>query len=144
MLWDGFQDTADRLAHGVTEGDWRSAVSRSYYAVFHYFRTFLLSHGLDLGKGGQAHFNLYVGLWNCGFPNVAAVANRIDVLRTHRVTADYNLGTFLGQSDAKGDALESRAVVVDFQALLARTSSAQIADGARRYLQSIGRLGKTP
>jgi uncharacterized protein (UPF0332 family) len=144
MLWDGFQDTADRLAHGVTEGDWRSAISRGYYAVFHYFRAFLLSHGLDIGKSGQAHFNLYVGLWNCGFPNVAAVANWIDILRIHRVTADYNLAPSIGQADAKSDVQESRAVVADFQALLPRTSSAHITDGARRYLQGIDRLGKTP
>ena len=143
MLWDGFQDTADRLANGGTEGDWRSAISRGY-AVFHYFRNFLLSHGLDIGRGGQAHFNLYVGLWNCGFPHVAAVANRIDVLRIHRVAADYNLNSSLPQSGARSDVRESRAVVTDFQTLLLQTSSNDIADGARRYLQVIGRLGRTP
>jgi hypothetical protein len=35
---------------------------RAYYAVFHYFREFLLSQGVDLGRGGQSHFNLYAGL----------------------------------------------------------------------------------
>jgi len=128
----------------ATEGDWRSAISRGYYAVFHYFRAFLLSHGLDIGKGGQAHFNLYVGLWNCGFPHVAAVANRIDILRIDRVKADYNMGVTLRQLAAKSDVQESRALVADFQALLAQSSSGQIVDGARRHLQAIGRLGKTP
>jgi uncharacterized protein (UPF0332 family) len=144
MQWDGFQDTADRLAQGATEGDWRSATSRSYYSIFHSFRTFLLSHGLDIGKGGQAHFNLYVGLWNCGFPSVAAVANRINTLRARRVTADYNLGASFGPPDAKSDVQESRAVVADFLTLLVKTSRPHIVDGARRYLQGIGHLGKTP
>ena len=144
MLWDGFQDTADRLANGGTEGDWRSAISRGYYAVFHYFRSFLLAHGLDIGRGGQAHFNLYVGLWNCGFPHVAVVANRIDVLRTDRVAADYNLSSSLPQAAARSDVRESHAIVTDFQTLLLKTSSTDIVDGARRHLQAIGRLGRTP
>jgi hypothetical protein len=74
MQWTEFQDTAERLSRGATEGDWRSAISRSYYAVFHFFREFLLSHHLDIGRGGQSHFNLYTGLQNCGLPAVAAIA----------------------------------------------------------------------
>jgi uncharacterized protein (UPF0332 family) len=58
MQWSEFHDTAGRLAHGATEGDWRSAVSHAYYAVFHWFHEFLLSNGLDVGRGGQSHFNL--------------------------------------------------------------------------------------
>jgi hypothetical protein len=88
MQWGEFQDTAGRLARGATEGDWRSAISRAYYAVFHCFHKFLLSNGLDVGRGSQSHFNLYSGLLNCGFPGVAAVASRIDSLRAHRVWAD--------------------------------------------------------
>lgn len=38
-----FQDTAERLSQGTTEGDWRSAISRAYYAVFHHFLDFFLS-----------------------------------------------------------------------------------------------------
>ena len=53
-----FLDTAERLARGAMEGDWRSAISRGYYSVFHFFREFLLANGLDVGRGGQSHFNL--------------------------------------------------------------------------------------
>ena len=53
-----FLDTAERLAQGTTEGDWRSAVSRVYYSVFHFFCDFFLTQGLDLGTGGQAHSSL--------------------------------------------------------------------------------------
>lgn len=88
MHWSDFQVTAERLAWGTTEGDWRSAISRCYFAVFHFFRNFLLSHGLDIARDGQSHFNLYCGLLNCGFSSVAAVASRIDDLRSNRVEAD--------------------------------------------------------
>ena len=144
MNWLDFQDTAKRLARGNTEGDWRSAISRSYYAVFHYFREFLLNNGLDLGQGGQSHFNLYTGLMNCGFPSVAAIAVRIDRLRRSRVRADYELGLSFGQNHALGNTRDADKVLADFQAGLQTLSAKQITDGAKAHLQAIGRLGKTP
>ncbi len=144
MHWREFLDTASRLAQGTTEGDWRSAASRSYYAVFHYFRELLRSHGLDIGRGGQSHFNLYTGLCQCGFVEVAGLANRVDSLRSGRVEADYNLGSRFVASDGNDAVQEAEAVVAEFQALLAALPISHIVDGARRHLQSIGRLGRIP
>ena len=144
MQWREFHDTAARLAQGTTEGDWRSANSRSYYAVFHFFREFLSANGLNIGQGGQSHFNLYSGLLNCGIGAAAAIASRIDQLRQYRVKADYDLGRPVGQRLARVTVQEAQAVVADFQALLAAASPLQIVGGARRHLQSIGRLGKSP
>jgi uncharacterized protein (UPF0332 family) len=144
MQWSDFQNTADRLSRGTTEGDWRSAISRSYYAVFHYFREFLLSQRVDIGRGGQSHFNLYSGLQNCGFPAVATIAGRIDDLRAQRVWSDYQLMQPINQQFASAIVQAGRSLIVDFQAALAISSPFQIADGARRHLQAIGRLGKTP
>jgi uncharacterized protein (UPF0332 family) len=140
MTPDEFQRTAERLVRGSTEGDWRSAVSRSYYAVFHHFYEFFLSHGLDLGTGGQVHNNLYLGLYNCGLPAVRAIGQRVDALRSRRVQVDYNLRTSLSQSRAARDVHEGAAIVTDFQALLATTPAADIVDGVRNYLRSIGRI----
>lgn len=139
-----FQDTAKRLARGVTEAHWRSAISRGYYAVFHFFREFLLSNGLDVGRGGQSHINLYSGLLNCGFPHVAAIASRIDGLRAHRVWADYDLVRPINRRAAQSSVQESRALIADFQTVLTALPSVQIADGARQHLQSIGRLARQP
>ena len=109
MHWGEFQDTAERLAKATTGGDWRSAVSCAYYAVFHGFHEFLLSNGLDVGRGGQSHFNVYSGLLNCGFPRVAAIASRIDGLRSHRVWADYDLARPINSRAAESSVQESRA-----------------------------------
>jgi uncharacterized protein (UPF0332 family) len=144
MHWGEFQTTAERRARGATEGDWRSGISRSYYAVFHFFREFLLSHGLDVGRGGQAHFTLYTGLWNCSFPAVAAVAKKINDLRIRRTAADYELHQSIRNPAALNAIRISRDIVKDFQATLATIPPGQIVDGARRHLQAIGRLGKTP
>jgi len=146
MQWSQFQDTADRLCRGATEGDWRSAISRSYYSVFHYFRELLLSQNVDIGRGGENHFNLYSGLQNCGFPSVAPIAVRMDDLRAKRVWSDYQLGRRVSQPLAAGIVQASRSLIVDFQAALgaSQVSPAQIAGGVRQHLQAIGRLGKTP
>jgi uncharacterized protein (UPF0332 family) len=144
MHWRQFQDTAERLAQGATEGDWRSAVSRGYYAVFHFFREYLLTQGLDIGQGGVAHNNLYVGLWNCGVGSVGKIAGRIDKLRIERTKADYNFRSAFAQADAVKWVGQSKTVVSDFQAAMTIVSPAQVVAGARQHLQSIGRLGKTP
>lgn len=140
MQWSEFRDTADRLARGSTEGDWRSAISRSYYAVFHHFRSFLLSQGLDLGRSGQSHFNLYSGLLNCGFPPVGAIASRIDSLREARVRADYEMGPSIGPHEARAALQEADDVIAAFQSLLATIPTADVTDGARRHLRAIGRI----
>jgi uncharacterized protein (UPF0332 family) len=138
-----FQDTAERLAQGNTEGDWRSAMSRAYYAVFHYFRSLFLSHGLDLGRGGQAHFNLYVGLMNSGFPAITPIGGKVDDLRDNRVRADYDLNSTVSQQDAASSVQAARSILTDFQALLSTIPVNQIVDGVRNYLRSIGHL-RTP
>jgi uncharacterized protein (UPF0332 family) len=144
MHWSDFQDTAERLADGQSEGDWRSAISRSYYAVFHFFREFLLSSGLDIGRGGQSHFSLYSGLLNCGFAQVAAVASRIDGLRAHRVWADYDLTRSISQRAAEDSVQESETLIADFQTALGNVAADKIVAGARQHLQAIGRLGSKP
>lgn len=140
MQWHEFQDTAGRLARGSTEGDWRSAVSRAYYGVFHFFREFLLTNGVDVGQGGASHSNLYVGLNNCGVGVVVRIAGGIDDLRAARVRADYDLRRRVDPRDALSAANDSAALVADFQALLPTAPPAQIAAGAKRYLKSIGRI----
>jgi uncharacterized protein (UPF0332 family) len=137
-----FQDTAERLAQGTTEGDWRSAISRAYYAVFHYFREFFLLHGLDLGAGAQAHINLYFGLNNCGQPTVPPIAYAVNELRRARTLADYDLNRMIGQTTSSAVVQAAKKVVEDFANLLGTVSAADIVDGARSHLQSLGRLPK--
>ena len=144
MRWDEFQNTAERLVQGAAEGDWRSGTSRGYYAVFHYFRDFLQSHGLNVGRAGQAHFNLYTALLNCGCPAVAPLGSRVGALRDRRILADYEMNRLFFQQGAVSDVQESRKIVSDFQAVLATIPPALIVGGARQHLQAIGHLGKSP
>jgi uncharacterized protein (UPF0332 family) len=140
MNWDAFLETADRLAVGTTEGDWRSAVSRAYYAVFHFFSEWLQANGTSLGKRDQAHRNLPLGLFNCGAPQLQPLARRIEDLGKQRTGADYHLAVVVSQSEATDAVQEARGIVADFQAILTTTPAATIATGFHSYLQRIGRL----
>jgi uncharacterized protein (UPF0332 family) len=140
MLADEFQDTAERLARGTTEGDWRSAVSRAYYAVFHFFRDFFLAEGIDLGKDANAHQKLYRGLNNCGHAALAPIASMVDALRRTRGMADYDPNAPVGQLTAGDAAQKSKALVSAFQNVLTTLSPDQIADGVRDYFRTVGWL----
>ena len=140
MLWSDFQDTAERLALGQTEGDWRSAVSRTYYAVFHYFREFFLTHGIDVGRSAQSHNSLSSGLLNCGLPSVVPFGRRFDFLRTDRTAADYNFRRRVDRPFAQDAVRRGRAIPADSQTLLGQIPAAQIVAAVRRHLQSIGRI----
>jgi hypothetical protein len=57
------------------------------------------------------------------------------------VDADYNLSLRIIQPDSLSLVPEGRAIVADFQSILTTLPPAKIADGPKKYLQSIGRLG---
>ena len=142
MIWSEFLDTAKRLLVGATEGDWRSATSRAYYAVFHHFREWLRKEGIDLGSGGQAHNSLYVGLANCGIHDIALIGDRIDDLRRSRSQADYELRRAFTRAGAVSGVREADAIVVDFRSLLGSVPTNAIVQGVKTYLISIRRLPK--
>jgi uncharacterized protein (UPF0332 family) len=144
MRWSEFLDTAKHLITRTTEGDWRSAVSRSYYAIFHFFREWLLGEGINIGKGAQAHNSLYVGLWNTGIPAISPVGNRIDNLRDARNDCDYELSARVTQIDASDLVNEAQSIITDFQAAISAIGPSMVAQAVRRHLVSIGRLPKTP
>jgi uncharacterized protein (UPF0332 family) len=144
MKWAEFLDTGKRLLVGSTEGDWRSAASRSYYAVFHFFRDWLRNERLDLGAGGQAHNSLYVGFANCRVASVQTVGDRIDELRRARTHADYDLRRPFAKAKSVSNVREADSIVADFQSLLVSIPANTIVDGVKNYLISIGRLPRTP
>jgi uncharacterized protein (UPF0332 family) len=140
MTWKEFLDTADRLTAGMTEGDWRSSVSRAYYAVFHYFRDFLLAHGIDLGKAGDVHQTLKIGLLYCGIGPVNAIGQEVERLNEARSRADYRFVLTVTQQDAKDAVHSARRIVSGFGTLLTGTPAATIAAAIRAYLIRIRRI----
>ena len=94
-----------RVAEGwvirPTEAEWRSAVSRAYYSVFHVARQLLMQCGFEVRKGDQAHAYLWRRLSNCGVPDVQHAGRELQNLRGDRNVADYDMHIAFPQAHAK-------------------------------------------
>jgi len=86
-----FLDVADEWATGSREAEWRSAVSRAYYAVHHVARRLLSQCGFIVPVGDQAHAFVWLRLCNCGQPDLVRLGNDLNYLRGLRNWADYDL-----------------------------------------------------
>ncbi len=84
-----------------TEAEWRSAVSRAYYSVFHVARQLLVQCGVEVRKGDQAHAYLWRRLSNCGVPEVQHAGRELQNLRGDRNLADYDMHVAFPQAHAK-------------------------------------------
>lgn len=85
-----FLSVAVRLAAAATEADWRSAISRAYYAAFHVARRLLADLNFTVPRADRAHQYLIFRLSNCGEPAVEQAGRDLETLRRLRNRADYD------------------------------------------------------
>ena len=100
MNWRDFLLLATRLAAAGTEADWRSAVSRAYYAAFHVARTLLAGWNFVVPRADRAHQYLVFRLSNSGEPAVEQSGRDLETLRRLRNRADYDEKPALTQPQA--------------------------------------------
>jgi hypothetical protein len=86
-----FQSLALKLAAGATAAERRTAISRSYYAVFNTAAEALRGLGFAVGKGAAAHREVHRCLANSGNNEVELIASELADLHTSRNHADYRL-----------------------------------------------------
>ena len=85
-----FLPLANQLARGATESEWRSAVSRAYYACFHVARRLLSDLGFTVPRADRAHQYLVYRLSNSGEALVEQEGRDLETLRRSRNRADYD------------------------------------------------------
>ena len=95
----GFLDVANDLSTGSREADWRSAISRAYYAAFHKARRFLRHNGFDVPRAEQAHAYLWLRLSNSQHPDVVDSGQSLNDLRRTRNRADYDMDVAVVPAD---------------------------------------------
>ncbi len=61
-----FLPLANALAAGPTEAEWRTAISRAYYAAFHVARQLVMDLGFVVPYADRAHAYLWYRLSNSG------------------------------------------------------------------------------
>jgi uncharacterized protein (UPF0332 family) len=86
----GFLVLANRLAAEATEADWRTAVSRAYYAAFHVARHLFVALQFTVPRADRAHQYLVFRLSNCGEAAVEQAGRSLETLRRLRNRADYD------------------------------------------------------
>jgi len=87
-----FQYLASKLAeHGAYPAEFRTAISRAYYAVFHFGLNFLRGMGFSILQNADAHEEVYRHFNNSGDRELVKVATKFHDLRTKRNHADYDL-----------------------------------------------------
>jgi len=83
---------AQRLAeHGAYPVEFRSAISRAYYAAFHVGLNLLREMGFSIVQNHNAHKEVCYHFNNSRDGDLAKAASKMDDLRTRRNHADYEL-----------------------------------------------------
>ncbi|PIV05354.1 MAG: hypothetical protein COS57_07240 [Syntrophobacterales bacterium CG03_land_8_20_14_0_80_58_14] len=135
-----FLDLAKKLSGGSTAAEYRTAISRAYYATYHVGAAFLKDIGCPISAGPQAHGEVRNDLSNCGDAELAGVGSQLADLHKKRIIADYRL------TDVKYDNQKtSQAVTVQagrmIQALDRCGSGSrrdEIARAVNKYLRILG------
>ncbi len=91
MTGRDFLTVAKQLAAGGTEAEWRSAISRAYYAAFHVARELLEDLRFTVPHADRAHAYLSRRLANCGQARTQQGGAGLNALRGVRTQADYDL-----------------------------------------------------
>jgi uncharacterized protein (UPF0332 family) len=138
MDGSSFLEVAERLLDGETEADWRSAVSRAYYAAFHVGRQFLMDCGFHIPRNEQAHAALILRLGNSKYPQMIDSGRYLSDLRASRNAADYDLNFSFAHTEAC-DLEITAANIIEIIQLVAKepTVKAKITDAIKTYERDV-------
>jgi uncharacterized protein (UPF0332 family) len=90
MTWRDFLSLAARLATANAEADWRTSISRAYYAAFHVARRLFADLNFAVPRADRAHQYLVYRLSNCGDSATEQAGRDLETLRRLRNRADYD------------------------------------------------------
>ncbi len=133
-----FLEVADEWVAGIREAEWRSAVSRAYYAAFHVARDLLQKCGFMVPQGEQAHAYLWLRLSNSIHPDVKLACGDLNYPRSMRNRADYDLDQPFPHTVAVGQVQAAEDIIKLFDAIPATpTVQAQITTAIKDYEQKV-------
>lgn len=137
MNFREFLEVADGLVQGDTEGDWRSAVSRAYYAAFHVGRTFLQALGFQVPQAEQAHGFIWLRLSNCNQADLQSTGSGLNDLRKNRNQADYDERRFVSAHRAADAVAAARDIIETLDAAFAEPFRTQITEAIKTYERDV-------
>jgi uncharacterized protein (UPF0332 family) len=102
---------ATRRATGTTEADWRTAVSRAYYAAFHVARRLFAALNFTVPRADRARQYLVFRLSNSGEAVVEQAGRHLETLLRLRNRADYDEVPPLTQPQATAAAQLAEGII---------------------------------
>jgi uncharacterized protein (UPF0332 family) len=136
MTGRDFLPLATQLAAGTTEAEWRTSVSRAYYAAFHHARELFTALGFVVPRDEKAHPYLYFRLNNCGAAHVQTAASDLHALRRRRNQGDYDLQLILTSRFAT-DELPIAQGIIQTLDNLTPAERTQICDAMKIYERDV-------
>jgi uncharacterized protein (UPF0332 family) len=137
MDFRDFLSVAATLANGATEAEWRSAISRAYYAAFHVARRLLLDLSFRVPQADRAHGYLWLRLSNAGVAQVQEAGRWLNDLRRQRNRADYDDRRTVLQADAADNVRFAGEAIQAFDAAALEPVRTQITDVMKVYERDV-------
>lgn len=128
---------AEKWVQAPTEAEWRSAVSRAYYGVFHQARNLIRDLGFVVPRGDQAHAYLWLRLSNSLHAQLQLAGSELNSLRRERNRADYDLDRTLGHDDARLQVQAARQISRILEVAATETARTQVRDAIRIYERDV-------
>jgi uncharacterized protein (UPF0332 family) len=137
MEFRDFLSLSTALVNGSTEAEWRSAVSRAYYAAFHVARQLLLGLRFTVPGADRAHGYLWLRLANAGLADVEDAGNRLNALRRERNRADYDGHVLVSQPAARALVLRAEEIIRALDAAAVEPVRTQVTDAMKVYERDV-------
>jgi len=132
-----FLALAEIWIKGSTEAEWRSAVSRAYYGVFHVARQFMEDLGFLVPRGDQAHAYLWLRLSNSGDVQLQIAGSDLNILRRDRNRSDYEVKVTLLHANALLQVQAAAQIIKIIEAINQNPLRAQVTDAMKNYERDI-------
>jgi uncharacterized protein (UPF0332 family) len=137
MTGRDFLTLANQLAAGRTEAEWRSAVSRAYYAAFHVTRQLMEDLGFAVPRGERAHAYLWMRLYNCGDSRIQQAGADLNALRGLRNQGDYDLRRPLLQKIARPQVRLAQRIIQILDSMTQPSVRTLITDAMKTYERDV-------
>jgi uncharacterized protein (UPF0332 family) len=137
MNWRDFLVLATGLAAGTTEAEWRTAVSRAYYAAFHVARRLFSDLKFGVPRADRAHQYLVYRLSNSGEPTVEQAGRNLETLRRLRNRADYDESPALTQPQASAAGQLAQGITQELDAARQEPARTRITDAMIIYERDV-------
>jgi uncharacterized protein (UPF0332 family) len=132
-----FLPVARQLAAGTTEAEWRTAISRAYYACFHVARRLLTDLGFTVPRADRAHHYLAFRLSNSGEPAVEQAGRDLETLRRVRDRADYDETPAVPQPQAGAGVQLAEGIIQALDAARPELTRTQVRDAIKVYERDV-------